>query len=758
MNKKIIGVIGILAVVILATIIFYPSSHPTKDVTTFSSAQALQTYLKQQQSSNQYSPYAMREGVPAANAGGEKATVSSADSNTHANQYSQTNNQVQNVDEPDFVKNDDKYIYLASQGNITIIDAYPAPQAKIISVTNVNGTIQQLLLSSGKLIVFGQEQYYPEPYPALGTREGMSSVPPEGTSSGGSASGSSGSAGVATKTAAAPSVVAPSPGIASDNAKSSFMRPFYYSEKSFIKVYDISQPSNPVLEKTIRYDGSFYDARMINNKVYAIVNQPIQYDDKILQLPKIQDGSTINSITPQEIYYFDMPDYSYRLTTIMALDLDRGNVERKTFLTGYTQTLYVSENNIYLTATKQMPYTDQQLRIVQEAWLPYLDQSTAQKIQEVLDSKDLEINKQQKLQEIFEDYYNQLPEDQKQGFMKQVNTKTQEIQQEIQKELEKTVIHKISISGNEISYKAKGEVPGQVLNQFSMDEYKGKFRIATTSGQYQESQTNNLYVLNEDLTLASKIEGLAPQERIYSARFLGDRAYLVTFKSIDPLFVIDLKGEAKVLGELKIPGYSDYLHPYDENHIIGIGKDVNESQDADKVHTPGAIYYTAVKGIKMSLFDVSDVKNPKEISTVVIGDSGTESSVVYDHKAFLFDKAKGLLVLPVSVHQAKPSVPSIKAPEYYGNPLVFEGAYIYTVNDQGFVFKGKITHLTPEEEKNLTTQEYYYPYNAQIQRSLYLDNTLYTISPSRVKANFLDDLHEEANIALPIVDQPVIMY
>ena len=91
--------------------------------------------------------------------------------------------------------------------------------------------------------------------------------------------------------------------------------------------------------------------------------------------------------------------------------------------------------------------------------------------------------------------------------------------------------------------------------------------------------------------------------------------YLVTFRHIDPLFVIDLKNpkNPKILGKLKIPGYSDYLHPYDETHLIGVGKEVDASIDADKIHTEGAVYYTAIQGVKLALFDVSDVSHPIEM-------------------------------------------------------------------------------------------------------------------------------------------------
>ena len=221
---------------------------------------------------------------------------------------------------------------------------------------------------------------------------------------------------------------------------------------------------------------------------------------------------------------------------------------------------------------------------------------------------------------------------------------------------ETTILHKISIDTGDVTYIAQGEVPGHILNQFSMDEHNGFFRIATTSGNnwMEGSQTsNNIYILDDTLKQVSKIENIAPGESIYAARFLGDRAYLVTFVQVDPLFTIDLSDpyNPRILGELKIPGYSEYLHPYDETHIIGIGKEVDPSIDADKVHTPGAVYYTAILGLKLALFDVSDIEHPVEEAKIVIGDRGTDSPALYDHKAFLFDREKELLVIPVSLYE-----------------------------------------------------------------------------------------------------------
>ena len=310
-----------------------------------------------------------------------------------------------------------------------------------------------------------------------------------------------------------------------------------------------------------------------------------------------------------------------------------------------------------------------------------------------------------------------------------------------QKEWMKTTIHKIELNSGSFKYSKSAEVPGTALNQFSMDEHDGKFRIATTLNVWAGSQSvihNNVYVLDENMQLAGKLEKIAPDERIFSTRFIGDRLYMVTFRLIDPFFVIDLStDQPKILGELKIPGFSDYLHPYDQNHIIGAGKETEEN-------SWGGV---STKGVKLALFDVTNVSNPKQISKIEIGQEGSHSEALTDHKAFLFDKQKNLLVIPVT---------EVKSASYRDGSnrqykrLAWQGAYVLNVTpEQGFQIRGKISH----NEKDALQSYFYYFSPFAVRRSLYIDNTLYTMSNKLIKANNLDNVQEElAQIKLPHKD------
>jgi len=255
---------------------------------------------------------------------------------------------------------------------------------------------------------------------------------------------------------------------------------------------------------------------------------------------------------------------------------------------------------------------------------------------------------------------------------------------------------------------------------------------------------NNVYVLDSNLTTVGKLEGLADGENLHSVRFMGDKVYLVTFKKTDPLFVIDLSQPAnpKVLGALHISGYSDYLHPYDKTHLIGVGKETAESNIGD---------FAWYQGIKLALFDVSDVTNPTQLSKYVIGDRGTDSLALSDPKAFLFDKEKGLLVIPVSLALVDNSSGQAQDSSY--GQTVWQGAYVFSVSlNGGFILKGTVTHI---DSLLLSSQgylkdpySYYNNQNSEITRSLYIGNTLYTFSNAQVKLNSLTDMTQIATINL----------
>jgi len=437
------------------------------------------------------------------------------------------------------------------------------------------------------------------------------------------------------------------------------------------------------LKRDVSLEGYYFDSRMIGDYVYTIVNQVAYGYKNEVVLPKFHSDGKVEEIRASSIYYSNISDQYYSFTTVLAVNLQNHEQEptHETFLLGAARTLYVSLSNIFIT------FPDM---VLQTEMLPW--QGT---------------------------------------FVSRA---------------EQTSIHKVHIENGEIEYVASGEVPGYVLNQFSMDEYNGYFRIATTTGHIartwgEATFRNHIYVLDMNLNTVGKLENLAPGEKIYSARFMGNRCYLVTFRKVDPLFVVDLENPSnpEVLGQLKITGYSDYLHPYDESHVIGIGKETVAAEEGD---------FAWYQGVKISIFNVSDVSKPKEMAKYEIGDRGTSSPVLSDHKAFLFDKAKRLLVLPVLVAEIdEDKYPNGVPPNTFGD-YVWQGAYVFNISiEEGLILKGGITHL--ESNADLLKSGYYFSSPYSVKRALYIDNVLYTISDKKIKMNSLENLDEINEIALP---------
>jgi inhibitor of cysteine peptidase len=441
--------------------------------------------------------------------------------------------------------------------------------------------------------------------------------------------------------------------------------PIQFSETSSLSVFDISNHASPVITTRAEVNGTIAGARLIGNYVYLVATQPVFCYGKILLPEHIVNGQVVKA-TPAQVYHSDITDQGYSFTTIIGFDTTQSNPSPTA--------------RIYLIGTTSTIYVSMHdIYLTQPVW----GQS------------------------------------------------------------QQTILHRINIDGLAITYQATGAIPGHVLNQFSMDEYNGYLRIATTNCCSQivgpmplayapaTQQETNVYVLDKSLHTIGKLEGLSPGEQIYSARFMGDKAYLVTFKRTDPLFVIGLQDPANpiVLGQLNVTGVSDYLQPYGETHLIGIG------QAGTDAAWENAVRFT---GLKISLFNVTDPNNPTETSRYLIGGPGTSSPAINDHKAVLFDKTLNLLVIPVEV-----TAPTQNTSYWYSYQPIWQGAYVFNITpDNGIVFKGGITQL---QNSQLPTWQ---DNNLFITRTLYIGNVLYTVSNNVVQMNSLTDLSELGSVGL----------
>ena len=596
--------------------------------------------------------------------------------------YSTTNVQVENVDEPDYLKNDSKYVYIVSQNTLTIIDAYPAESADIIlkiALDIESQWIQNMFLNDDRLVIFYNGQSQDEIIPLF-----------------------------------------------------DFIPRPSYNPVTHALVVDVSDKEKPEIVKDYTIDGHFRDARMIGNYVYFVTNQNIDY--QYPRLPLIMERA--EPLLVPDAFYFDNVERFSNFNTLTAIDIFGDTINSETFLMGYSGTIYVSENNFYLTYQQNLPfgfYEDSSRDRFFDVVVPLLPQDVQEKIRQIqLDTSMSSARQWAEISEVLQDSYNRMSQAQKDSLFEKIREALAEYDAKIQEESLKTIIHKISIDEEKLEYQAKGSVPGRLLNQFSMDEHEDRFRIATTIEYYSPYEgtirSNAVYVLDEELKVVGGLDEIAPDESIFSARFMGDRLYLVTFQQIDPFFVIDLSSDTpKILGELKIPGFSNYLHPYDDDHVIGVGRDTKEIGG-------GRVQQL---GVKIALFDVSNVNNPKVVDDFIIGDASTHSESLNNHKAFFFDKRKSLVSIPISSDTK--TLEGISAERIAPDWNRWNGFYILSLDSNtGIDLKGTITH-------NENDSRYY---GMGSSRTFYIEEVLYTASDGFLKMNSIDTLDAINSIKL----------
>jgi uncharacterized secreted protein with C-terminal beta-propeller domain len=481
----------------------------------------------------------------------------------------------------------------------------------------------------------------------------------------------------------------PMPMLRADPASAKMIAPGYWpqwQEWSQVRIYDISDPKKPRSVREISFEGSTVSSRRIDDRVYLVVRRNMPYfisplaktsEDGTPLLPQFRDsdaGDKAVDTTRCGSVQILPHIVSPSYIVVASIPTDGdGDVEREVIL-GNGENIYASTDNLYVSQT-EWSYS----------WDVRAPQST-----------------------------------------------------------ERTRIFRFAIDEGDVAFKAQGTVPGHIKNQFSMDEHNGDLRVTTTKSQSwdmnrERPSTNNLYVLDADLSQLGKIEDIAPGETIYSTRFLGDRAYMVTFQKIDPFFVIDVADprNPKILGKLKIPGYSDYLHPYDEDHVIGFGKDAVVAKEGD---------FAWYQGMKVAIFDVRDVENPKELHKIAIGDRGTDSPLLSDHRALLFDRERNLLAFPVTIAAIPDAQKKGNDGSAYGSP-VFQGAQVYDISlSGGFKLRGSITHYDPD--MMLKAGDNWYPYGRDVERILRVGESLISVSQASVQSHDLASVKKNGSVEL----------
>ncbi len=579
--------------------------------------------------------------------------------------YTTTNTQEEGVDELDIVKTDGTHIYTVQDYSLHILSSWPVEQAELLASVELEGRASGLFLHGDQVIVLSQVW-------------------------GDELLGGTG----------------------------------YYGGTR-LEVYDVSEPSAPAHVRTVDMEGYLADGRMVDGDVYLVVNHwrwlpddawSLLWGEDALELPEVDwnltgdeletarqeamdeareilrphvrriayrtdlnellpvwdlgEGAGVEVIHDCADVYRPAKTAQYNVLSVVHYDMDSDELSATGVLSdGWT--VYASADNLY---------------VAQTSWWWWWGWG------------DLDMS---------------------------------------------THIHKFHIAdGAEPEYRSTGVVHGWLYDQFAMSEYEDRLRVTTTDFDWwwwtsdsEEDGGNNLFVLEDDgagsLEQVGSVEGIAPGERIYATRMLGDIAYMVTFEQTDPLWVIDLDDprEPEVVGELEMPGYSAYLHPVGEDHLLAVGMDGTEEGQ--------------LTGVAVNLFDVSDKTAPVLAHQYVIQDEGWSwSEALWDHHAFTF-------------HRDVLSIPAYTSSydDAAGHYDYFSGLYAFSVDTEaGIGLLGAVDHRDLVEESECLYAKWYdyedevcddWAWYASLRRSVYIEDNLFSISNYGVKVNELNDPQEE---------------
>lgn len=439
--------------------------------------------------------------------------------------------------------------------------------------------------------------------------------------------------------------------------------------KNKIQAYDIKDPKKPekLWNMELKENSEIVTSRMYKNLLYVVNRSNINQINPCPLEPIILNSKTV-SFNCMDIYHPDR-DMSIDSTyNVMSINPKNGEINSKMSFVGTNAdtVIYMSENSMYVSyyfPLNEVDYFDK--FIAQNSDL--FPSEIQDKVKKVLSYDISNVSKQTEISMILQQLIENKNKDDQLKFNTEMENRQKDFLSKHMREFEKTEIVKIGVPNLELQ--ATGIVPGKLLNQFAMDEKDNNLRLAVTISQ-QNNSVSDVYVLNNKLESIGEVKDLGKTERIYSVRFIDDKGYVVTFRQTDPFYVIDLKNPSnpELKGELKIPGYSGYLHPISKDKILGVGKEDSK--------------------VKLSLFDVSDASTPIENAKYIIDDYYSE--ILQTHKAFMMDSKNKIFFIPGT-----------------------RGGYIFSYADD------KLNLVKAISE-------------ARVKRALIIDNYLYVVTDTKV--------------------------
>jgi hypothetical protein len=592
-----------------------------------------------------------------------------------AGQSSGTNNQTAGVDEADFVKNDGQYLYVVANKALRIVKAWPANEMASVSKIALEGEPRKLFVEGDRAVVYV-------------------AIKKQTTGSG---EGDYGKGGM------------PYPG--GQNRECTYgyeCVPSGDGTATKVLVFDISNRADPKKIRELDISGSLLAARRIGNAVHTVVVDPPAQIKGLSWYPENLNCNGSDDVASQKaaaiIAYEELR--AQNLAAVAATDLSStlpsvtengasavgacGGYYRPSLAEGRSFTSLVS---VDITGGPLTTAT-----VVSDPGVVYASETGL---------------------------YMSVPHTQSEGGSWYDGMAS---------EKQASTVHKFRIGATPslTGYEASGIVKGRVLNQFALDEHDQHLRVATTTGHAPSPETHStMNILKRNgskLELTGKVDKIAPSEDIRSVRFDGSRGFIVTFKKTDPLYVFDLGNPSapSITGELKIPGFSTYMHMMDAQHLLTIGYDASDQGS-----------FAWFTGVMLQIFDVSDMKNPKLSHKEVIGTRGSSSEALTNHLAFTYFAPKSVLALPMTICEGGSQNGG------YGTNMTFSGLMVYdTTATGGFKLKGKVAHpmTSTGGYDSAACSNWWTNASSEVRRSVVMDDFVYSISNKRVKVNAFANL------------------
>jgi uncharacterized secreted protein with C-terminal beta-propeller domain len=588
-------------------------------------------------------------------------TTGAAGASGGAKDYSTTNNQVVDVDEADFVKNDANTIFVLGSDGLHIIDAWPAAETHQLATVKLTGEPRRLFLNGNRLVVYTRTT-------TADSKAGAGTTNPsdQGCTYGYGCRFSS-EGGHTTATVFDVTDPSKPQELMRYQMSGGYVASRRIGSTVYTVVADTGAPQVPGLDYTISA-GSYDELATVLAKKKAANDALIEGADQAYFLPWFRhvtpDGQTVvDTSCNHALATAGAQGTSF--VSLLAFDLSKLEPMTRTLLGSSAGYVYASATSLYL-AVDQTPEVDYS--------------STTS--------------------------YG--------SYTRATNT----------------AVHKFALAGTDTRYASSVTLSGHILNQFAMDEADGVLRVASTLGWVPDKNVSSyLTTFGEKdgkLVKLGEISKIAPGEDIRSVRFDGKRGFVVTFKKTDPLFVFDLSdaNTPKLMGELKIPGFSTYMHPLDEGHILAVGFDADDQ---------GSFAY--FNGIQIQVFDVTDLADPKLQSKLSVGTRGSGSEALTNHLAFNYFPSKKMLAMPLTICEGGGDGTA-------GTTLTFTGLMVFDISlDTGIKEHGRLPFVDPAKAgTSASCQTWWTNTTSLVKRSIFMDDWVYGISDTQMKVASLDAL------------------